>query len=63
MSNQFIEARDGRVFRLNTPEEYAAITATAMADPDCRPYADDEWQKALPTAFYGHPANRPAKAP
>lgn len=29
-----------------TPEEDAAITADAEADPDARPFTDEEWAKA-----------------
>lgn len=33
---------------LPTPDEDAAITAAALADPDCRPYTDAEWAVARP---------------
>jgi uncharacterized protein (DUF4415 family) len=61
MSNQYIKTDDGRAFRLNTPDEDARITAAAMADPDCMPYSEGELEKALSTAFYGHPASYPLR--
>ncbi len=38
-----------------TPEEDAAITAAAMADPDAQPFTDEEWAQALPTVRRGRP--------
>jgi hypothetical protein len=35
--------RIGRVIRLPSPEEDAAITAAADSDPDARPLTDEEW--------------------
>ena len=35
--------RIGRVIRLPSPEEDAAITAAADSDPDARPLTDKEW--------------------
>jgi len=53
-----ITLRNGREIILNTPEEDAAITAAAMADPDARPLTDEEWEKARPTMRIGR-AGRP----
>lgn len=38
-----------------TPEEDAIITAAAMADPDCMPYTDEEWEKVKPSLRVGRP--------
>ena len=40
---------------LPTPEEDAAITAAAMADPDAVPLTDEEWKRAKPAARRGRP--------
>jgi uncharacterized protein (DUF4415 family) len=42
MSKDTVKTRDGRVFKLNTPEEDACITAAAWADPDAHSYTDEE---------------------
>jgi uncharacterized protein (DUF4415 family) len=38
-----------------TPEEDAAITAAAMADPDAIPFTDAEWKASTPTRRLGRP--------
>ena len=53
MSETFLETRDGRRIRLNTPEEEARIHAAAMSDPDSRPLTDEEWERVLPTVRVG----------
>jgi uncharacterized protein (DUF4415 family) len=55
MSRATVKTRDGREFVLNTPEEDAAITAAAMADPDARPYTDEEQAEARTRTFFGRP--------
>lgn len=47
---------------LLSPEEDAAITAAAMADPDARPLTDEEWEKVRPTVRIGRPAAGRPKA-
>jgi uncharacterized protein (DUF4415 family) len=42
-----VETRFGRTLVLPTPEEDAAITAAAMADPDARPLTDEEWETVI----------------
>jgi len=37
----------------HTPEEDAAITKAAMADPDSLPFTDEEWEKIRPTLVRG----------
>jgi uncharacterized protein (DUF4415 family) len=54
-SVETLKTRDGREFHLNTPEEDAAITAAAMADPDAYPMTDAEWEAARPTIRIGRP--------
>jgi uncharacterized protein (DUF4415 family) len=44
-----------------TPEEDAAITAAAMADPDAVPYTDEEWTKVKPLRGPGRPAGSGVK--
>ncbi|GHU07053.1 hypothetical protein AGMMS50225_03350 [Betaproteobacteria bacterium] len=69
MSNTTVKTRYGREFELNTPEEDAKIHAAAMADPDARPYTDEEWAKAVPRLRFGRPPigrppyEEPRKAP
>jgi uncharacterized protein (DUF4415 family) len=47
-----------------TPEEDAAITAAAMADPDAIPFTDDEWEAVKPLARIGRPPSaHPLKVP
>ena len=53
MSESYIEMRNGRRIRLNTPEEEARIHAAAMSDPDCRPLSDEEWERILPKVRVG----------
>jgi uncharacterized protein (DUF4415 family) len=38
-----------------TMEEDAIITASAMADPDARPYTDEEWAAVKPLLRRGRP--------
>jgi uncharacterized protein (DUF4415 family) len=40
---------------LPTPDDDAAITAAALADPDAVPFTDTEWEKAKPLARRGRP--------
>jgi len=40
---------------LPTPDEDAAITAAALADPDAVPFTDTEWEKAKPLVRRGRP--------
>ncbi|MDR2876116.1 MAG: BrnA antitoxin family protein [Methylobacillus sp.] len=40
-----VKTRDGRVLILPTPEEDAAITAAAMADPDAQPLTDADMKR------------------
>ena len=47
--------RDGRMIELDSPEEDAAITAAAMADPDARPFTDEEWEAVKPFVRVGRP--------
>jgi uncharacterized protein (DUF4415 family) len=61
MSKTTVKTRDGREFLLNTPEEDARITAAAMADPDARPYTEEEWKAAKHMKFSELPASLQAK--
>ena len=45
---QTIKTRSGRVLILPTPEEEAQINAGIAADPDSRPYTDEEWEAVKP---------------
>jgi uncharacterized protein (DUF4415 family) len=67
MSNKSVETikpRNGREFRLNTPEEDAEITTAAMADPDARPLTDAEWKAIQGSVRIGRPPYAaPRKAP
>lgn len=40
---------------LPTPEEDAAITASANADPDAMPFTDAEWEAVKPLVRRGRP--------
>lgn len=40
---------------LPTPEEDAAITAAANADPEALPFTDAEWEKVKPLVRRGRP--------
>ena len=55
--------RNGRKIILNSPEEEAAITAAAMADPDARPLTDEEWEEVRPTVRVGRPKAEVVKSP
>lgn len=50
-----IKTRSGRLIEMPTPEEDAAITAAAMADPDARPFTDEEWEAVKPFVRVGRP--------
>ncbi len=50
-----VKTRNGRVLQLPTPEEDAAITAAANADPDARPFSDSEWEQVKPVVRRGRP--------
>lgn len=52
---EFLTTRDGRRFRLNTPEEEATIQRGIAADPDSRPLSNAEWKATLPTVRIGRP--------
>jgi uncharacterized protein (DUF4415 family) len=52
---QTIKSRTGRILRLPTPEEDAAITAAARSDPDAPPLTDKEWQAIKPKLRRGRP--------
>ncbi|GHT94101.1 hypothetical protein AGMMS49545_14870 [Betaproteobacteria bacterium] len=55
MFRNTVKTRDGRVFELNAPEEDARITAAAWADPDARPYTDEELEDAKSRLRFGRP--------
>lgn len=57
---QTIKTRAGRVLILPTPEEEAQINAGIAADPDSRPYTDEEWKAVKPLIRRGRP---PAESP
>ncbi|WP_024537723.1 BrnA antitoxin family protein [Comamonas badia] len=46
---------------LPTPEEDAAITAAAMADPDALPFTDAEWEAVKPFVKRGRPLGSGSK--
>lgn len=50
-----IKTRSGRVLIVPTPEEDAAITAAAIADPDAMPFTDAEWAQVKPLVRRGRP--------
>lgn len=50
-----VKSKSGRVFKLPTPEEDAAITAAAKSDPDATPFTDKEWEAAKPFIRRGRP--------
>ena len=50
-----IKTRSGRVLIVPTPEEDAAITAAALADPDAMPFTDAEWAQVKPLVRRGRP--------
>lgn len=50
-----IKTRSGRILILPTPQEDAAITATAMSDPDAMPFSDAEWAAVKHTVVRGRP--------
>jgi len=52
---KFLTLRDGRKIELDSPEEDAAITAAAMANPDARPFTDEEWEAVKPFVRVGRP--------
>ena len=50
-----IKTRSGRVLHLPSPDEDAAITAAAMADPDAVPLTEAEWAQVKPLVRRGRP--------
>ena len=50
-----IKTRSGRLLIVPTPEEDAAITAAAIADPDAMPFTDAEWAQVKPLVRRGRP--------
>ena len=58
---QTIKTRSGRVLIVPTPEEDAAITAAAMADPDAVPFTDAEWEQVKPLVRRGRPLGSGSK--
>lgn len=61
---KYLTLRNGRKVLLNTPEEDAAITAAALADPDAAPLTDAEWEAVKPQARIGRPpSTKPLKVP
>lgn len=57
-----IKTRSGRVLNLPTPEEDAAITAAALADPDAVPLTDVQWEQVKPLVRRGRPLGSGTKA-
>ena len=47
-SETFVETRDGRLIRLNTDEEEAAIQQEIAADPDARAWTEADVETARP---------------
>ena len=47
-SEMFLETRDGRRIRLNTPEEEAAIQRGIDANPDTHEWTEEEFARARP---------------
>ena len=47
-SERFLETRDGRRIRLNTPEEEAAIQRGIDTDPESREWTEEEFARARP---------------
>jgi uncharacterized protein (DUF4415 family) len=52
----YLETRDGRRIRLNTPEEEAEILASC--DADCLPLTDEDLARMAHTGRSGHPLKR-----
>ena len=50
-----VKSKSGRVFKLPTPKEDAAITAAALSDPDAVPLTDAQWEAARPFIRRGRP--------
>ena len=50
-----VKSKSGRVFKLPTPKEDAAITAAALSDPDAVPLTDAQWEAARPFVRRGRP--------
>jgi len=53
--SQTLKTRPGRTITLASPEEDAAITAAALADPDALPLTDEEWERVRPALRRGRP--------
>jgi uncharacterized protein (DUF4415 family) len=47
-SELFLKTRDGRLIRMNTPEEEEAIQRGIAADPDAREWTIDDFARARP---------------
>jgi len=56
-----IKTRSGRVLKLPTPAEDAAITSAALADADAVPFTDAEWAKVKPLVRRGRPLGSGSK--
>ena len=53
MSNM-LKTKSGRWVKLPTKEEYRAIQAAAMADPDAPLLTDEQWEKIQPQLIRGN---------
>lgn len=49
----YLKTKTGKRVYLPSTEEDVAITVDAMADPDTKPYTDEEWEAAKPTMRLG----------
>lgn len=43
-----VKSKSGRMFKLPTPKEDAAIAAAALSDPDAVPLTDAQWEATRP---------------
>ena len=46
----YLKTKSGRLVRLPTDEEDAAITKAALADPDAQPTTDEQWAGMRPAS-------------
>ena len=53
MSAKHLKTKSGRLIKLNSPEEEAAINAGMAKDPDTYNISDAEWQTIQPTIVKG----------